>query len=29
VLFRRGLTYEYALLWDGEEGDRVAPVRPA
>lgn len=22
VLFRRGLTYEYGLLWDGEEGDR-------
>ncbi|EJX0634263.1 toprim domain-containing protein [Salmonella enterica] len=22
LLFRRGLTYEYALLWDGEEGDR-------
>lgn len=22
LLYRRGLTYEYALLWDGEEGDR-------
>ncbi len=22
LLHRRGLTYEYALLWDGEEGDR-------
>lgn len=22
LLFRRGLTYEYALLWDGEEGGR-------
>lgn len=23
LLFRRGLTYEYGLLWDGEEGDRA------
>ncbi|WP_456311516.1 CHC2 zinc finger domain-containing protein [Serratia proteamaculans] len=23
LLYRRGLTYEYGLLWDGEEGDRA------
>ncbi|WP_099350311.1 CHC2 zinc finger domain-containing protein [Erwinia amylovora] len=23
LLFRRGLSHEYALLWDGEEGDRA------